>query len=216
MSKGTKEKWLQDAIGRKWISVISLTAFLGIGIWMILVPEGLAHQSIEKTSVYLMKEIWSYETGLIIIGIAVIFLALTIIKIRTLSGFVWVKVEGGGHYLCQKLIRIPGLESLYDADDLIVFNPNQNEVYKFENYAKTKPNKYRKVKFDDRFNALGSYWSADSEGYYLFDKGVRVKDLTSEYRGDDLIVTANSQGKRFRLSNYKKNANNRIHEASKF
>ncbi len=63
---------------------------------------------------------------------------------------------------------------------------------------------------------MDGFWSAKDDGFYLYYKGVRLENLTSEYRGDDLIVTASDLGKKFRLKDYKSNLDNRIRQASKF
>ncbi|NOQ74057.1 MAG: hypothetical protein GQ574_18770 [Crocinitomix sp.] len=210
-----KEKIFEEAMAHKWIALISLGAFLGIGIWMLLVPNGLKHSGYEKSSVYLIKEIWSYETGIVICAISVFFLAKTILKIRLMKTFTWVKADSG-YYMFRNSIRIAGLKAMYDADDLIVFNPPVNEVYKFPKYGKTKLNKYRKVQLDNRFNCMDAFWNADSSGFYLFYKGVRLEKLTCEYRGDDLIASSVDLSKKFRLINYKNSLDNKIRSASRY
>jgi hypothetical protein len=214
-NKPAKEKFFEDALGQKWVAVFSLSAFLGIGIWMLLDPSGGKHSGYEKSTVYLIKEIWSFNTGVVICAISIFFLAKTILKIRMMKTFSWVKMDSG-YYLMQDQVRISGLQSLYDGDDLIVFNPSVNEVYKFPKYSKAKLNKYKKAEYDDRFNCMDAYWTADKDGYYLYYKGVRVENLTSEYRGDDLIATSSGLGKKFRLPNYKGNLDNRIRGASRY
>ena len=210
-----KEKFFEDALVQKYVSIMSLTAFLGIGIWMILEPSGMKHASVEKSTVYLMKEIWSFGTGITICVIAIFFLIKTILKIRIMKTFTWVRADSG-YYLLRDQVRISGMQSLYDGDDLISFNPPLNEVYRFPKYAKTKLGKYKKAKIDERFNCMDAFWSATDSGYFLYYKGIRVEDLTSEYRGDDLIATSTGSGKRFRLPNYKSSLDNKIRAASRY
>ena len=40
--------------------------------------------------------------------------------------------------------------------------------------------------------------------------------MTSEYKGDDLIVTAGDLGKKFLLKNYKSNLDNRLRPANRY
>jgi hypothetical protein len=209
------EKWLHDAVGKKTLAVISLSAFFSIGIWMILVPEGMKHSSVERSTVYLMKEIWSFEAGLLILAITIPFIIKTILTINLMKGFVWVRQESG-YYMFENKQRVSGLQSLYDGKDLIVFHPKKNEVYSFPNYTKTKKDKFKKVVFENRFNCMDGFWSAAEDGFYLYYKGVRAENLTSEYKGDDLIVTAGDLGRKFRLKNYKSNLDNRIRKAVRY
>ncbi len=210
-----KEKFFEDALIQKYVSTMSLTAFLGIGIWMLIDPSGMKHASIEKSTVYLMKEIWSFGTGVAICAIAIFFLIKTILKIRTMKTFTWVRADSG-YYLLRDEVRISGMQSLYDGDDLISFNPPLNEVYRFPKYAKTKLGKYRKAEIDERFNCVDAFWTASKDGFFLYYKGIRVEGLTSEYRGDDLIATSAALGKKFRLPNYQSGLDNKIRSASRY
>ena len=92
-SKLTKDvRHLRDEIDRKWIGVISIAAFLAIGIWMLLDPQQPEHNEVEKTSVYLMKEIWSWQVGTGIALIAVPILIRNVIRLIRVKGKVWIKI----------------------------------------------------------------------------------------------------------------------------
>ncbi len=134
---------------------------------------------------------------------------------KVMKGFTWVKQQTG-YYMFDNQQRVSDVTSLYDGNDLIVFNCKKQEVYRLANYAKTKINRYKKVQFENEINCMDAYWSATQEGYYLYYKGVRQGNLTSEYKGDDLIVTANDIGKSFRLKNYKANLDNKIRIANRY
>ena len=58
--------------------------------------------------------------------------------------------------------------------------------------------------------------AADSDGYSILYKGEYVTNMTSEYKGDDLIVSAPDLAKKFRLKNYKTNFDNRIRKVDRY
>jgi hypothetical protein len=86
---------------------------------------------------------------------------------------------------------------LTNGDDKIAFNTSQGETYKFVNYSKIGLDKYNKVIATEDFNCNDTYWVADSEGFSMVNKGLYVTNMLSEYKGDDLIVSAPDLGKNF-------------------
>ena len=209
------EKFIHDAVGLKKVRVFGALFFLAIGIWMILTPDGMDHASREKATVWLIKELWSpYLAAILLIG-ATWALINFISAVKIMSGFTWVK-QPGGHYLYKNKEKISGLKCLSNGIDLVVFNPIENEVYTFVDYRKIGLNKYKKVKPNNEFNCNDTYWIADSDGYSILYKGEYVTNMTSEYKGDDLIVSAPDLAKKFRLKNYKANFDNRIRKADRY
>jgi len=132
-----------------------------------------------------------------------------------MKGFTWVK-QIGWHYVYNNKQRVLVLKSMANGTSKIVFNVAEGEVYEFVNYTKLGLNKYRKVKMTDKFNCNDTYWNADTGGYSMVHKGQFVENMSSEYKGDDLIVTAGDLGKRFRLKNYKSNLDDKVRKADRY
>lgn len=208
------EKFIHDAIGMKKLRVFGAMAFLAFGVWMLLTPEGLEHAGREKGSVWIVKELWGPYFAAIIIAVASWVLIKSISAVKVMTGFTWVK-QPGGHYLYKNREKISGLKSLSNGIDLVVFNPLKNEVYTFVNYRKIGHDKYKKVKLNQEFNCNDTYWEADSEGYTILFKGEYVTNMTSDYRGNDLIVSAPDLAKIFKLKDYKSNLDSRIRKTER-
>lgn len=63
------------------INLLCIVApLLIIGIWMILAPGKPEHQSIERGSVYFLKEVWSLPSGITIAVFAVLLLIFVLIR----------------------------------------------------------------------------------------------------------------------------------------
>lgn len=210
------QKFIHDAIGTQWIKIIRWSALMGIGIWMILVPEGITLGSTVRASVYLVSLIWSLPTGIIFIGLSLPFFIKVLLNIKVMKGFTWVK-QPGGHYVYNEKERTTGLQYLSNGNDKIAFNPSQNEVYVMKGYKKLGLNKYKKMLPNNtEFNCNDTYWAADSDGFSIVHKGLYVSNMTSEYKEDDLIVSAPDLAKKFRLKNYKSNWDNSIRRADRY
>ncbi len=204
---------LKEVHAKRIVSILSLSAVFGMGLWMILDPDGGKHSTVEKSTVYLIKEMWSFETGVIFITIAIFFIALTIRKMRMLSGKVWIK-EDSGYFLFNKKERISGLSSLSDGNDLVVFNTINDEVYRFKNYyGNAKMNKYFKALIEPKFNCQDAFWRAREDGYNLYYKGKDLDNITSSRDANDLIITSEKLNKKFKLENYYNRKDNTIRMA---
>lgn len=206
------KKIIDDAIAHKIIYIISLVAFAALGIWMILDPEGGEHSSYEKGSVYVMKEIWSLEAGVIILMLTFPFIALGILKVIGMKKHTWYK-DSTGYYLYINKLRSSGNQSMYEGKDLLIFHPESQTVYKLKNYEKAKPGKFYTASPYNKLDVNKAYWTATNDGYYLFYKGKRVENITSKYEGDDLYIKSPEIRKNFKLTNYKNSLDNKIREA---
>ena len=164
------EKFIHDAVGMKKVRIFSGVAALGLGVWMIITPEGLEHASTEKATVYLMKELWSPYLAAVLLLLGTYIVIKTIVAVKIMTGFTWVK-QTGGHYVYNNKERVTGLKAISHGVNKIVFNSAQGEVYEFLNYNKLGLNKYRKVNITDEFNCNDTYWNADSNGYSMVHKG---------------------------------------------
>lgn len=138
------KKVFDEHFSRRIIYLISLGSLAGMGIWMILDPGGVEHSSIEKGTVYIFKELWSLEFGIIALTIATIELLLTIMKMITMSSSAWYRDESG-YYLYVNKERSSGNHSTYQGKDLMVFHPDSSKVFKLKNYQKAKHNKFYKA-----------------------------------------------------------------------
>ena len=193
---------LKDELGKKWISVISICAFMALGVWMLLDPSSPKHASIEKGTVYILKEIWSWPAGLIIVGVCLPLLIRPIKKIQMLSGKVWIKADKG-YYLFDKKERISGLNGMQNGQDLIVFLPNENTALNLKGYYISTPIMgYQKATPSSVINCQDAYWNADSTGYLVFYQGKHLADTSFEKQGNDLLVSSSELNKQFKLVNY--------------
>lgn len=206
------KKIIDEAIARKIISIISLVAFAGLGLWMILDPKGGEHSSIEKGSVYILKEIWSLEAGIFILLITIPFIVFTLLKVMGMRKHTWYK-DSSGYYLYINKMRSSGNQSMYEGKNLLVFHPDSEKIYKLKNYEKSKLGKFYIAAPYNKMDTNKAYWSANSEGYYLFYNGKRVQNITSKYEGDDLYVKSTDIRKSFKLPNYKNSLDSKIREA---
>ena len=202
---------LKDELGKKWIAVISMSALLGLGVWMLLDPVSPGHSSIEKSTVYLLKEIWSFPAGLILTSIALVAIYYPVKRIIALSGKVWIKWDNG-YYFFDRKVRKSGLNAMYDGAYLVVFYPEGNTTLLLTSYDTAPIAQYQKVK-ESAYNCNDAYWNADESGYLLFYKGKHLTDLSSEFRNDDLIVSADSHSVQFKLPNYRNLKDNKIRTA---
>ncbi len=215
MSKKTRspeKNVFDEAYARKIISIISLSALAGLCIWMILDPSGVEHSSVEKGSVYIMKEIWSLEAGIILLAITTPFLVLSIFKVVNMSKNAWYK-ENSGYFLFVNKERSSGNHSTYEGKDLMVFHPDSGNVYRLKNYQNSKMNKFYSALPVKNLSCDKSYWQADNNGFHLFHKGRRLENMTSKYDGDDLYVKAPDARKSFKLPNYRNRLDNVLREA---
>jgi hypothetical protein len=213
MSKNSADKdFFDESYAKKIISIISLSALMGIGIWMIAAPGGLEHSSVEKGSVYIMKEIWSFEAGLIMLAISVPFVILTLFRVLAMSKRAWYR-EDSGYFLFINKQRSSGNPSFYVGNDLMVFHQDSGNVYQLKNYQKAKHNKLFPATISKEFDTESAYWRADKSGFYLYSRGERLQNLTSKYDGDDLYVKSPDDRKSFKLPNYRNLLDNKIRKA---
>ncbi|GEM_PF-5456575 len=203
---------LKDTLSNKWISIISLTAFFSLGVWMLIDPTSPEHQSVEKSTVYLLKEIWSYPTGIIIVAIAAPFMILRFRDVSMLSGPVWIRLENG-YYFFDKKVRKSGLAGMYDGEDLVVFYPEGNRVICLKDYETAGIGVYRKASATDIANLSDAYWNADSSGFSVVHEGKFVANPEWEKRGDDLVVTSPETKKQFFLKDYANLKDNKLRKA---
>ena len=82
-SKLTPEQrvW-RDNRDRKILNIISASAFLGLGVWMLLDPSKKKHASVEKATVALVKMLWGFETGCVITVLALVWITVGFIKLN--------------------------------------------------------------------------------------------------------------------------------------
>lgn len=209
------EKGLTDYVQMKYVRLISFVSFFGLGLWMLLDPAKPEHRSVEKVTVALFKNLWGIPFGIICISIGtvgLIYFIRLIVKFR--KGYTWIRLVNG-YYFFEDRVRLSGLPSIYDKEDLLVFHPQGNKVFEFKNYAKAELNKYQKAKLSTAYNNDETYWSADESGYTLIYKGESLANTTSEYRGDDLIVKSKDQHLSFLLKNYRNLKDGKIRTASR-
>ena len=67
-----EEKEFVDFYQMKWVRIIGFLAFLGLGIWMLIDPTPPRHQSVERATVALFKELWSMPFGIILVSVGLI------------------------------------------------------------------------------------------------------------------------------------------------
>ncbi|PLX07366.1 MAG: hypothetical protein C0596_10495 [Marinilabiliales bacterium] len=202
-------KILEDAIVNRYVRMISAVALFGIGIWMIIAPVKPDHASVEKGSVYLLKEIWSFEAGVVLIVIAIAATISIILKLRLLYNTNFLRTESG-YYFFEGKKRRKGLPSIRDDEDLLVFDKEHKKVVKFPNYYKTKYNKFKKVVPETKYNCEGPYWSGDSSGFTFFYKGKNYVDMEFEIRDNDLVVKLSNNEGRFYIKDYKLHKDNKV------
>lgn len=202
-------KILEDAIINRYVRMISVVALLGLGIWMLIAPGKPDHASVEKGTVYILKEIWSFEAGVVLLVVAIAAAISIILKLRLLYDTNFLRTEQG-YYFFENRKRRKGLPSIRDNEDLLVFDRDNNRVAKFPKYYKTKYNKFKKVDFDTQYNCEGPYWSGDSSGFTFFYKGKNYVDMQFEMRDNDLVVTLSNNEGRFYIKDYKLHKDNKV------
>jgi hypothetical protein len=205
----TEVKILEDAIVKMYAIMISAVALLGIGVWMLIAPNRPDHASVEKGTVYLLKEIWSFEAGAIFTVLAVVLAIYLILKLRLLYSSCFLRTDAGFYFFESKKRR-RGLPSIRDNEDLILFDRENKRVAKFPMYYKTKYNRFKKVVTETKFNCDGPYWSADSTGFTFFYKGKNYTEIEFELRDNDLVVILSNNEGRFYIKDYKLQKDNRV------
>lgn len=206
------EKGFVDYYQMRFIRLISFASFLGLGLWMLLSPEKPEHQSIEKSSLYLFKELWGIPFGIILLSIGVVGVAYFLYQIIGLKKFAWIKFTTG-YYLFEEKKRLSGLNAIYHNDDLIVFYPEKNKVLNMASYTKANYNEYKPAKLSKEFNNDEIYWSADENGYAIIYKGKSLLNTTSEWKGDDLLVKSQEKYISILLKDYKNSKESKIRTA---
>jgi len=64
---------------RKIIAMFAPIAILSMGIWMVLSPGKPKHAYVEKATVSIVKDIWGFNTGVVLLILGGIYLTFTII-----------------------------------------------------------------------------------------------------------------------------------------
>lgn len=64
------------------IQMISSSALIGLGCWMLLDPSEKEHARVEKATTALVKEIWGMEAGIVCLVLGGAWLIYEIIKFR--------------------------------------------------------------------------------------------------------------------------------------
>lgn len=208
-----EEKAFVDYTSMFWVRIMTFSAFLGLGVWMLISPEKPEHRSIEKSTVYLLKEIWGLPLGIIFTIIGVVGIAFFINKMLKYNNYAFIRVDKNGFYLFHKKRRISGLASIYDGNDLVVFHKETGHVARLKNYLQQPIQQYLKAFSEENLTMEGTYWSANQHGYNLIVKGESVLDSTSEYRGDDLVVSAPKLPYKLLFANYKNAKDDKVREA---
>lgn len=208
-----EEDHLANNIAQKWITVISAGAFSLLGLWMVLSPAKPKHAGYEKVTVALLKDLWGLPFGLIILAISIPVIVYCIYRVMQLKNYVWYRVSNG-HYLFDKGLRLKSLTSMRDKDDLYIFHPEKDEVLLCKNYYKCKLLKYFPALLTKQLSNDKVYWNANQDGYAVVFKGKFLANSKSEYRGDDLIVSAENLPSKFLLKNYKNSKDDTIRIAS--
>ena len=206
------EKGLVDYYQMRFIRVISFFSFLALGVWMLISPEKPAHNSIEKSTLFLFKELWGIPFGVILLSIGFIGVVYFVKQIIGLRGFAWIKLSAG-YYLFEAKKRISGLNSMYNEDDLIVFYPEKGLVLNLKGYTKAAFNQYSSAKVSTTFNNDDIYWSADDKGYSIIYKGKSLLNTSSEWKGDDLLVKSPEKYISILLKDYKNSKDGKIRTA---
>ncbi len=62
-----EQKLYRDNRDRKILGIISLTAIILLGLWMVLDASVKKHARIEKATVALVKNIWGLEAGIVLL-----------------------------------------------------------------------------------------------------------------------------------------------------
>lgn len=208
-----EEKEFVDFYQMKWVRIIGFLAFLGLGVWMLIDPTPPRHQSVERATVALFKELWSMPFGVILVSVGLIGISYFMMQLIKLKKYVWIKLENG-YYLFHKQRRVSGLKSMYNGNNLIVFYPEQSTVLEFKDYLKSPFYTYQKASETNLFGNDNAYWMADNEGYVLIYKGKHLSNTSSEFRGDDLIVKCPDTFRTFHLKNYRNLKDGQIRQAS--
>ncbi len=73
---------LKEKLGSKYIFVTASSALLCLAVWMLIDSEKPEHQPLEKASVALMKDIWSFEAGIVLTAVALVAIAWLISSIK--------------------------------------------------------------------------------------------------------------------------------------
>ncbi|MCB0509627.1 MAG: hypothetical protein KDC82_02610 [Bacteroidetes bacterium] len=197
-----EEEDLSSYIANKWISIISAGAFLCLGVWMLISPAKPKHAYIEKATVSLLKDLWGVPFGLIILAISLPFIIYALYRIAKLRNLVWMRLKDG-YYLFEGGLRISGLNSIRDKKHLLVFYPEKQKVLQLSNYYGGKYMRYEEAKEVKDLNNEQIYWSAYDNSYTIIHHGKNLSNSTYEFRGNDLVVSADGLGYKLLLKEYK-------------
>ncbi len=117
-----------------------------------------------------------------------------------------------GLYFYKNHQRVLNLSNTYQKDDLIIFDPSSNFLFKLENYRNIIDQQLRVCGILTHLNTNMNIWKGDTTGYYFFQKGKRKKGGTNKYQGDDLILTFDD-GEQFLFKNYRNSKDSILREA---
>lgn len=207
------EKGFVDYYQMRFIRVVSFSAFLAMGMWMLLSPEKPAHESVEKSSLYLFKELWGIPFGIILTLIGLIGVAYFVLQIVRLRKLAWVRIENG-YYLFEEKKRISGLSSIATKEDMFVFYPEKQKVIALKKYYQTYYNTYTPAQETQEYSNEEIYWNAHDNGYCIIYKGKSLLNTTYTWRGDDLLVKSEEKFLTLLLKDYKQSKDRKIRKAS--
>jgi hypothetical protein len=176
---------------------------------MVLSPEKPEHSYVEKSSVYLFKEMWGIPLGIILLSIGGIGVLYFLKQYYSLQKYAWVKLADGFYFFDNRK-RISGVASMYKGNDLLMFYPQEDKVLVFKNYVSSYYNKYQKAVETHEYNNSTVYWSATEKGYHIVYKGKFLSNFQSEWSGPDLKVELPDLHRKVILKDYKANSDGQI------
>ena len=75
-----EKKLYRDNRDKKIIAMFAPGSVLFLGVWMLLSPSRPKHSRVEKATVSVLKDIWGFNTGLVLASIGGALLIYTIIQ----------------------------------------------------------------------------------------------------------------------------------------
>lgn len=73
-----EQKRYRDLRDMKIIQIISPFGLLFLGTWMLISPAKPRHASVEKATTSVLKDLWGFETGIVLLVLAAIWLFFSI------------------------------------------------------------------------------------------------------------------------------------------
>lgn len=109
-----------------WVRLSGFVLLFGLGVCMILMEDGLEHLRREKATVWVVKEIWSWQVGVLLQVICLYYIYRIYGKIQWFKGWI-VLNDINGFFLFHKGELVPSWEN-YSEGDTLYFKVPQNEM----------------------------------------------------------------------------------------